>query len=79
MSKDDCVVCFLIEESAAALELWTQKHGSAEGIEPLHQHADPTDCAYWRAGYLKALEDILSMIASREEAGNKVGASSLFH
>ncbi len=77
MSRNDCVVCGLIEESAAALEHWTQK--SSQGIEPRHQHADPTDCAYWRAGYLKALQDILSLIASREEAANKFGADSLFH
>lgn len=79
MSKDDCVVCVLIEESAAALKHWTQKHGSSEGIEPLHPHTDPTECAYWRAGYLKALQDIRSLIASREELGNKSGAYSLFH
>ncbi|UVT17427.1 MAG: hypothetical protein H8K04_07780 [Nitrospira sp.] len=79
MPKDDCVVCVLIEESAAALERWTQMHGASEEVESLHQHADPTDCAYWRAGYLKALQDILSLIASREEPGKKFGTYSLFH
>lgn len=81
MIEHDDEIYDKLEEYAAVLTEWMRDHGSSAMCDQLHLDADSAVCEFWRHGYLKALQDLQSLIRSRHvsELLSRHGTSRMFH
>lgn len=70
-----------LEEYAAVLTEWMRDHGPGAMRDQLHLDADSAVCEFWRHGYLKALQDLQSLIRSHHVSDllSRRGTSRMFH
>ncbi len=71
----------IIATYAAALGEWMREHGPSVMRDQLHLDADSPMCEFWRAGYLHALEDLVTLIRDRptRDVVNTPVESKLLH
>ncbi|MGC4095745.1 MAG: hypothetical protein QM706_01400 [Nitrospira sp.] len=81
MIEDDAELYAMLEEYATVLTEWMRDHGPSAMREQLHLDADSAVCEFWRHGYLKALQDLQSLIRSHDirELFPRQGTSRMFH
>ncbi len=68
MSDKDSDLNSILEEYAAALEEWMRVHGPDAMRKELHLDVDSTIGTFWRAGYLRALQDLQVLIRDRDSS-----------